>query len=500
MRFFSGPEIEELFPAYLRDESKLTGGRADLLCFPESEAEVAEALAQFSARGLPVTVSGGRTGIVGGAVPPGGGLLSLEKMCRVLDLRWDAERAEWFVRVQPGLTLAGLRRFLADPGSVPADWPGSHYYPIDPTEESSQLGGNAATDASGARSFAYGSTRRWVRSLRAVLADGTVLALRRGERIADAGGSLGEIIPGRGLLRAPDHPRPAVKNAAGYQGGAGLDPIDLFLGSEGTLGVITELELALTRRPEKLLNLMVFCPALQAALDLVEAARDLEDRRRPLAIEFFDRRSLAFLSARGAAANIPAAAAAILLEIPAAEADLEETLSFWEDLLARLGLGAAPTWIEEEGEAGGGRLSAFRHALPETVNNLIAERQRSCPVLHKLSTDFAVPAAGLRAMIALYQERLADLEYVLFGHIGESHLHANVLPRNPEELERAKAVYGEIAAWAVAAGGTISAEHGVGKLKKDLLALMYGERGLAEMRRIKAYFDPLGRLGPGNVI
>lgn len=511
----AGGEIETSYPSYLRDESKLSGGRADLLFFPESEAEVIDSLKILSGKGLPVTVSGGRTGIVGGAAPFGGCLISLEKMNRLIGFGKSPD-GQCLIRLQAGITVRELNRALrlkdfrqfsffteADHKSAAlflAD-PQEYFYPVDATEDSAQIGGNAATNASGARSFHYGPTRSHISALRVVLTDGSALAVRRGEYTADRSGRLGRIFQDQELI-APNYRLPGVKNAAGFFSGEGLDLIDLFIGSEGTLGIITEVELLLSPKPEEVLTFLVFCSKLENTLDLVDRARSLPSGNRPLAIEFFDQRSLAFLRSFGAAerdpvlAGLPEAAAAVMFEVGALDAPMEDLLTLWEELLPQCGISTEDAWIEEEGSARN-RIRHIRHALPESINNLIARRQWGCPGIRKVSTDFAVPSQYLQQLIESYQLALGDLDYVLFGHIGDAHLHANVLPRDLKELETAGDAYHDIAHWVVSVGGTVSAEHGIGKLKRDLLELMYGPEALAEMRRVKEYFDPEGRLNPG---
>jgi len=147
------------------------------------------------------------------------------------------------------------------------------------------------------------------------------------------------------------------------------------------------------------------------------------------------------------------------------------------------------------------RMRLFRHAVPESVNRLIAERQKSEPRITKLGTDMAVPDAALEAALAMYARDLAalGLEHAAFGHIGDNHLHVNILPRQAADYEAGKRLYRKWAEQVCAWGGTVSAEHGVGKLKTALLAVMAGPAGLAAMHEVKRLFDPDNRLGPGTL-
>lgn len=145
------------------------------------------------------------------------------------------------------------------------------------------------------------------------------------------------------------------------------------------------------------------------------------------------------------------------------------------------------------------KLKLFRHAVPEEVNRRIGERKQVYPELTKLGTDFSVPNDCLLQVMQRYQDDLntAGLEHVIFGHIGNNHLHVNILPRNMEEYATGKRLYRAWAEQVVTWGGSVSAEHGIGQLKCDLLALMYGPTGLAAMQHLKQIFDPTHRLNPG---
>jgi len=147
-------------------------------------------------------------------------------------------------------------------------------------------------------------------------------------------------------------------------------------------------------------------------------------------------------------------------------------------------------------------LKEFRHAVPETINQIIGERKRKIPTLHKIGTDLAVPNENFEIIFKFYQETLdtAGLQYAIFGHIGDNHLHVNMMPRNEEELIEAKKYYKIFAEKAIELGGTVSAEHGIGKLKKEFLKILYGEKGIEEMKNVKKVLDSNCILGKGNLI
>lgn len=577
--------------AYLSDESHMQG-RAEKIFFPRSEGDVIAILLMAKAEEKKITVSGGRTGITGGAVPDGGWLVSTEKMNLVLGLRFDAERDSFFLRCQPGITLEALNKMIAEKRfDSEADWTmkdrssfdlfkksGARRFAPDPTEGSATIGGMIACNASGARAFHYGATRNHISALRLVLANGVVLDIKRGESFAGANGACAnstfQLILPDGSKREgkiPAYQMPAVKNAAGYFAKPGMDLLDLFIGSEGTLGVITEAELALVRPPEIILGVIGFFNSEDNALLFVRAARGenlgragqlaaaeppneagpvppaciagrstagrpsypvgqgcptlpaekiihssklnlLDDlprlSKRPLAIEYFDYRALNLLRDQkkkiGPSAEIPAlpetAHTAVYIELPTTEADMEKQAEELMALLEACDSSADTAWTAlspEETE----RLKKFRHALPEAINQRIGERTAAGPGLTKLGTDFAVPDKFLTEMFQLYRRTLeaTKLEYVIFGHIGNNHVHVNILPKNVDEYKRGKDVYLQLAQAIIKWGGTVSAEHGIGKLKRPFLNLMFGDAGVEEMRRVKRVFDPEGKINPGNM-
>ncbi len=523
-------DVAARHPDCLRDESRRTGC-ADAVVFPQSEAEIVEALALARTRGWKVTTQGSRTGITGGAVPDGGLILNLSRMNRLLGLRYDSAANLYFLRVQPGTPLADINQAVATRQFDTTDWsPESlqalesfrqnapFFFPPDPTEWTASIGGMASCNASGARTFEYGPTRRHIAALRAVLADGGVLALRRGQCQAQGRKFKLTTDKGRELRGAlPAYVAPPIKSAAGYHVVDDMDLMDLLIGSEGTLGVFSELEIRLLPAPAVIWGVLAFLPDELSAARFVRGVRGdpvepavPADTLHPAALEFFDARALDLLrreKARGSpvAAELPdlppAFHTGVYVEYHAGTE--EEALSVLQAMSAVLdacGGNEAGTWLADNAEARE-RFRKFRHAVPESVNLIIDERRRAAPELTKLGTDMAVPDARLTDVLALYHAALdpSGLDYVIFGHIGNNHLHVNILPRDANDYERGKQMYLDWAREIVKWGGTVAAEHGIGKLKAPMLRLMYGDEAVGQMRALKRIFDPTGMLNPGNL-
>lgn len=449
--------------SFLSDASFIRDGYADRVVLPETIEEVAEVLAAANRDRVPVTVSGAGTGTVGGRVPFGGIVLATDRLNRIKSI------ANFRGVAEAGVILSDFQRAVDQKGLL---------YPPDPTERGCFLGGTVATNASGARTFKYGPTRNYIERLKVVLASGEVLDLRRGDKIPK--------------IPLPNYRPPATrKNAAGYFIAPDMDEIDLFIGSEGTLGVICEIEARLVAKPQGLLSGVVFFANESDVLAFVaEAKSGAVDAR---ALEFFDNESLNFL--RQKYPEVPGAAvAAIFFEQETTDESEEAILNKWLELLDKHHA-FTDSWFatNEQDQA---RLREFRHQLPVLMNEWFAHyRQR------KVSTDMAVPDAAFPGLFDLYKQTLrsSGLRYTIFGHIGDNHVHVNILPRDEDEGARARELYVQFLKYAASVGGTLSAEHGVGKLKRDYLRLFYNDDELREMAALKKTFDPHGILGRGNI-
>lgn len=485
---------------FLRDESRRVGEAASI-SFPTTEAEVIEVVKSVRASGGTITTQGARTGIVAGAVPQGGHVLNLSRMNAIDEVH------ERTLTGQPGAILEDIKKAVEEQGL---------FFPPDPTETSASIGGMVACNASGAMSYHYGPTRNWVQALRVVLSDGDVLALRRGQVFAEGRSfslttESGRVITGK----LPSYEIPKVKSAAGYYAADDMDMLDLFIGMEGTLGVVTEIELRLIDRPAAIHGLTLFLPSEEAALTLVRILRgemiegfDPIDAR-PVAIEFFNHDALDLLrrmkSDNPAFSKIPSLKphyhTAIYTEFHG-EADdaLEEQVMQVIETITALGATDEDTWYattERELEP----LKAFRHATPEAVNLLIDERRRTTPGLTKLGTDMSVPDSELTHVMTMYNTDLTEntLQSVIFGHIGNNHVHVNILPSTQADYDLGKSLYLTWAAQIVAMKGSVSAEHGIGKIKAPFLELMYSGEAIEEMRTLRRVFDEAMGLNVGDL-
>lgn len=440
---------------YARDASGMTMV-PDAVLRPRDEQDVVEALAAASAARTAVTVAGAQTSTTGASITDRGALMSLRALDQMV--RIDPERS--VVRASCGVIVADLRRACAEAGFL---------FTPDPTaDESSTVGGAVACNASGARSFAYGATRPHVAALRVAHADGAVEEYRRPE---------------------------VAKNTAGYL--VAQDPVDWFVGSEGTLGVVLEAEFTLLPLPARTTGLAVPFRSETEALAFVTAARE-GTTVRPRCLEYTDAEATGFMR-RAADDEGWARGASAMVYTEDSGDEPEAPLDAWLALIEAHG-GLTDDLRVFEGDTALREARRLRHAVPAAMH------ERAAPFLAKggrrVSTDWAVPHREMAAALEA-SRRAADalgIEHaVTYGHAGDGHPHQNWVARDPDELRVRETCVDRTLHEVVRRGGTVAAEHGIGKLKKRWLPLQLGERQYAVMRALKAALDPVGVLAPGNL-
>lgn len=484
--------------AFVRDVSGYPGGWTPAVAFPETEADVAALVRQHHAI-LPV---GAQSSVTGGATPFGAVVLSTARMTNIQLLD------QHHVRAQAGVSLAALQQVLDQDG---------RYYPPVPSYTKPSIGGVLATNAAGPATFKYGSTRDWVDALTVVLATGEVLDVERGQCITHPNGYF-EIDGARGLRRVPVptyHMPDVAKRSAGYFAAPGMDLVDLFVGAEGTLGVITEATLRVVAPAPQVCVVAIACGSDTEALALTAQLRDasIETRRTRnahgidvSAIEYLDRRSLAVLPRHGDQldlALLPTTAALLLVQVEVPPAP-EPTLHYLRRLLADAGVLDRSEIVPPHDQARAAQVLAVRAAVPQQINAQIAAAQRTLSAqITKVGADMIVPFELTGTMIDLFRERWERLgiPYAIWGHVSDGNLHPNALPRSAAEMDAALAVVLEIGGIVTELGGCPLAEHGVGRnpVKQALLRQLYGDAGVEQMRAVKRALDPLWKLAPGNV-
>jgi D-lactate dehydrogenase (cytochrome) len=504
--------------AHLEDAAHVRGGHADAVAWPRSEAAVA-ALVRNSQQILPI---GGQSSVTGGATPSGGVILSAAKLT---DLQLYGDHA----RVGAGVPLAELQRAL----SARDRW-----YPPVPTFTGAFAGGVVATNAAGAATFKYGSTRDWVEGLTVVLSSGEVLELSRGRSVASDDGTfeIQGLDGGITRIAVPTYRMPDVpKRSAGYFAAPGMDLVDLFVGSEGTLGVIVDVTFRVARTPPAVALALVPVGSEPEALTLVAGLRAASHgtwrARDPrgidvAAIEHMDRRALDLVRDDGIDRQLgiswPASTSVALLvqlELPAGtdaakvfdevgrarDPDAPDTpvVRFCRLLDAHGVLDAtelAPPGDRRRAEA----LLELREAVPNGVNHRVGIAKRTIDAaIEKTAGDMIVPFKSFERMLALIRAAFErrGLDYAVWGHISDGNVHPNVIPRSLDDVHAGREAILEIGREIAQLGGCPLAEHGVGRsaVKQAQLRDLYGAAGIDEMRAIKRALDPDWKLAPGVI-
>ena len=467
---------------YLEDTSNIRGN-ASLLYLPQNNQEVLESMRDCSRKKIPFTLSSGRTGTTGGCVPLGGAVISLENLNKIINIDKEGQT----ICLQVGVTLENLEK-EANKFNLTLR--------ASPTESLAFIGGAIATAASGVRGFGYGSIRKYVKELEVILTTGETINIKRGEITSK--GRYFDFKHGEKSFKftIPSYQLPGVKSQAGYFVKDDMDLIDLFIGSEGTLGVIVSCQLNLQRIPFNIFDGLIFFSQETNALEFTEEIKSLKRRgeMKPASLEFFDKNSLELL--KGEYSFIPDSEAAVYFEQEVEdEASCQTLLLKWQELIEKNKASLdesifADTFRQRK------RLFDFRHKLPQMINEFLRGNNQV-----KTASDIAVPDDKFNQMYDFYKKIAgeAKIRYVNFGHIGESHLHFNFLPSNDQEGKRAKEYLKKLCQMAVSLGGTVSAEHGIGKIKRPYLKIMYKESEIKEMAALKKYLDPSCLLGLDNI-
>ena len=429
---------------YLQDATESHGlrGRASAVVLPDTAERVAETVAWCHDRGLSVVARGGGTGYAGGAVPLNGEVVvSLERLDRVRSF----DPLAWRMQVEAGVTTAAVHRLARGSGLV---------FPPDPgAAESSQIGGNVATNAGGPHAFKYGVTGSWVTGLEAVVAPG-------------------ELIRVGGAVR---------KDVAGY------DLRGLLVGSEGTLGIVTAVWLRLIPAPAAAHPLVGIYPDVDAGCAAIEAV--MGSGVVPAAIEFVDADALEIMRHGGRPLGRVGRGFAVIVE---ADGSAEEAAAARAELAGALADGALEL-VAPGGAAAEAEIWEWRRAVSHAV---VAWRGG------KIGEDIAVPVDRLAEAVRGTAEigRRHGLETCSYGHAGDGNVHASLLVGRDDQdgHRRARAACDQLFELAVGLGGTVSGEHGVGVFKNGQLRRQWAPRAVDLHRAVKLAFDPDNLFNPGK--
>ena len=419
------------------------GAPPDLVVLPESTEEISTIARLCDQHRVPLVVRGAGTGYTGGAVPTHGGVvLSMERMNRILEI----DEVNLLAIVEPNVINGDLQRAVEAVGL---------FYPPDPASlDTSSIGGNVAECAGGPRAFKYGTTKRYVLALEAVLPGGEVI--HTGSK--------------------------AVKNVVGY------DLTSLLVGSEGTLAIITRITLRLIPKPPARATVAASFPSVQEAVDAVTAL--LYERVVPAAIELIDADSLR-AAEQHAGKRIAEGQALLLIECDGSPTAVEEEIT-------RVKRACETAGALEVGRSAGDVERDELWAIRRQVS--LALRATG---LHKINHDVVFPRGRIPELFDVVDEikREFGLKVACFGHAGDGNIHVNFMirPDDAEERGRAKQAERVLFERVVGLEGSISGEHGIGFAKAPYLSLELDAAQIALLKRVKAAFDPHGILNPGKI-
>ena len=429
----------------------------DLVARPESVDDVMELVRKAVSDRISITCAGAQTSTTGASITDTGMLLSLRSLDRISA---PDEKART-IKVEPGALVGQIKRAAAAAGLL---------FAPDPTsEEESTIGGAIACNASGARTYKYGATRRHVRALKVVMASGELLEFRRSD---------------------------LEKNTVGYA--FAHDPIDWFIGSEGTLGIIVEAELSLLPLPRHVVGLAVLFRAEREALNFVIATRE-SSAVSARCIEYFDERAIKIARSTASGGVVSADAGAMVYVEEEISDDLDSTLARWLELIEAIAADFEP--LVFDGEARLREARKIRHSIPATMNERGSRYRESGG--RKISTDWAVPYRKLPEAIETARSLVKELgieQPVIYGHAGNGHPHQNFIARDAREVTTIEGVVEETLKRVLALRGTVAAEHGIGKIKRRWLPLQMNPLQISMMTAVKKELDPNGILAPGNIL
>lgn len=466
--------MQEKYSEFLSDESGFSGS-AESISFPRTEEEIRKIMNELP-YDMPVTVQGAKTGITGAAVPEGGHILNLSRMNAVKGMETENNGGVVFLRAEPGITLANLKKEIArlDTGK-PVFWP------PDPTEDSASLGGCAALNAGGLCSPLYGETRNYIEAVQLMDRRGHTRKIRREDR-------------------------------AVLSSGRTVQELDAVLGREGITGILTEICLRLIPKPESMWGISFFFRDESAAAGFLDQLKEQGIQNRSAGIaaaEYLDRAVLSFieeerenLSEIQGIPSVPEGTGGMVyLELHGDEESVEKTA---EGLLAAAeesGIDPEKTWaVSGEGEIE--KMHAFRHAAAEMANRRIRSVQRKDPRITKLATDMRPAGMPLQKLFEKYRADAAEysLDLCIFGHAAENHLHVNLLPEDYESYLRGISLLRKWAAETAESGGSIIGEHGIGKLKKMTLGPAIPEEYISFCQDLKKIYDRDCLINRGNIL
>ena len=484
----SDPDIVKGFH---RDYSNMPGN-AELLCRPENEKQCAIILKYCQGMKIPVTIAAGRTNLSGSATPKGGMVISIEKMTHpdpIVDLQHAC------ISTPVGIYLEDMRNVALEQSNK------TLYFPVDPTSrKEAMIGGTISCNASGFVPGPAGAMRYWTESLDFLTPNGYKVTCKRGQYISNDSVFILDYPDGPISWNVLTYPRPDIKNASGpYSDEEGaIDLVDFLVGSEGIFGLVTSVTFRLKETPNEYLDLFFTLPTEQDAVQFHGYMQNhlSGDLSKLTALEYFGFNCQKYMNHKEKLFQSESEVG-IYMQIPLYNVNLEDAAESWCNILEKF-----PCKINAENilllnnPNDWQTFFEARHSIP---TNALEKTHRLDT--WSIITDTIVPPENFQKFLDAAHMLLqhSNIEYLLFGHLGDCHLHFHLIPTKEQQSE-ALHVYQDIVKKSAELGGVYSAEHGTGKRKRNDFIECFGDAGVKQLWKSKSAIDPNFLLNRGNVI
>ena len=495
-KFFINNDIDtsidqDIILAYTSDWSNISGGNADLLVRPKSSSECAIILKTCEACKIQITISAGKTNLTGSATPFGGIVLSTEK----LDIsNFIIDKNNKTVKCSPGIPLEKMRKEILKQSNHKL------YYPVDPTSRNDAfVGGTISCNASGFIPGSKGATRYWVREVEFILMNGFSINVKRGEYISENGQFELDYNSEKFILNIPKYERPKIKNASGPFSAFNeeIDFIDLIIGSEGIFGMITDCKLALADKPKGFLDLFIKLNSETKAIEFYDFLVSFfkNDISKLTALEYFGYNCQKYMQHKDYFFDSEDEVG-VYLQFPFHSKNLDYYIQKWIYILKEfdseinldsiISLNDKNIW---------NKFFEARHSIPD---NALSKTKQIGGI--SIITDTIVPRDNFKIYLDTIHKKLQynNIEYLLFGHLGDCHLHFHLIP-DEKQQDSALEIYNYMIDYSAKLGGVYSAEHGTGKRKRIDFEKCYGKDAVKMVKNTKLSFDPYLLLNKGNI-
>ena len=481
----------DLVSSYERDYSNMPG-HANSVCHPSNEQECAIILRYCHHSKTPITITAGRTNLNGSATPNGGMVMAMNKM----------KSPKPKINLKSKSITTGVGVFLEDMRNAVLEQSQKKlYFPVDPTSrKDAMIGGAISCNASGFIPGPKGAMRYWVKSLDFLTPNGYKISCERGEYISKNGFFLLEFPNEKIKWNVPTYPRPKIKNASGpYSDESGqIDLVDLLIGSEGIFGVITKVTFKLKKMPDDFLNLFFTLPSEKQAVNFHHyMAKYLNNNLSQLnAMEYFGFNCQNYMKHKNKLFKT-STQVGLYLQIPIYDETIEYVAENWMKILmdSKCEIKEDEIYLLNNGNEWQTFFEA-RHSIPENALKKTHELDT-----WSILTDTIVPSENFQKLLDETHAILkkTKIEYLLFGHLGDCHLHFHFIPTKLQQPLALK-TYEKIIKICSKLGGVYSAEHGTGKRKRNDFKECYGEIAVKQIIKSKSSLDPNFLLNKGNVV